>query len=84
MDWKLLLDNRCPNCPKCNDNFLFNLTVVNGKMRHNSCGFEISEKKYKEIVNDRAAARVEEYAKMPDRPFEYGHPLENTAGQEIF
>ncbi len=82
MDWKLLWLNRCPSCRK---DWVFNLTVVNGIMRHNSCGFEISENKYKEIINDRANARVEEYSKMPDRPFEYGRSLEvNTAGQELF
>jgi len=48
MKWFNLKKNRCP---KCNKDWVFDLTAVDGLLVH-SCGFRIREKRYKEIVNN--------------------------------
>lgn len=55
MNWKNLKDNKCP---KCNKDWAFDLTVVDGLLAH-GCGFKIRESRYKEIVTSMTNEEIE-------------------------
>ena len=66
MNWKLLKENKCPQCEK---DFAFNLvTIINYRrtpddkpvtMHMHGCGFKISERRYAQIVNSQVTASLE-------------------------
>jgi hypothetical protein len=57
LNWYNLKKNKCPKCGK---DWAFDLTVVDGVLAH-GCGFKISEKKYREILNDRITSDLPTY-----------------------
>jgi len=65
MNWANLKKNRCP---KCNKDWAFDLkeliveTIGGGKHKLlvHGCGFKISEKRYKEIVNGMVNQEIKE------------------------